>query len=237
MEEHQHPINDFASLDAISLEGPSPLTEYGFLGEPSIMTLEANSSELKSKRDSSNLCEEDLKQIKRAQNRAAQRAFRERKEARLRALEQDLQQSEQHRKALAQELEELRKENLELSSKEKLMLEDEALQTLESDGTTFSFSAEYENHHHELLHQTRQYHDNFMKEQRSYYDESGRQILTISATWDYLHRLSEKQDLNIPVVLKQLEGKEVCHGFGAAYPRVVIDHIVQQQSSQINDHV
>ena len=169
MEEHQHPINDFASLDAISLEGPSPFTEYGFLGEPSIMTLEANSSELKSKRDSSNLCEEDLKQIKRAQNRAAQRAFRERKEARLRALEQDLQQSEQHRKALAQELEELRKENLELSSKEKLMLEDEALQTLESDGTTFSFPAEYENHHHELLHQTRQYHDNFMKEQRSYH--------------------------------------------------------------------
>lgn len=230
MEDHQNSLDHHDTIYTNSFVVPSPLSEYVFPEQSEVAKPEATA-----RQGTWDLEKTDVREIKRAQNRAAQRAFRERKEAKLRALEQELERSEEHRKLLTQQLEELQKASL--STKRTLLEESGPLQVTDRAGITFSFPSEDENDHHESLHQIGQYHSDFMKEQSPYYDASGQQILTISATWDYLYKLSESQDFNIPTVLKQLKGKEVCHRIGAAYPKVIIDEIVQQQTFKSSDCV
>ena len=59
-------------------------------------------------RDDSELTEEELQMKRKAQNRAAQRAFRERKESKLKELEAKLLASEEERQKLLDELEQIK---------------------------------------------------------------------------------------------------------------------------------
>ncbi|CCH62695.1 hypothetical protein TBLA_0I00300 [Henningerozyma blattae CBS 6284] len=66
--------------------------------------------------------EEKIKAKKKAQNRAAQKAFRERKEAKLKELEKKLEQSERDKEALERKIEELRRLNMEINAENRLLL-------------------------------------------------------------------------------------------------------------------
>ena len=72
-------------------------------------------------RDDSELTEEELQMKRKAQNRAAQRAFRERKEFKLKELEAKLLESEEERLKLREELEIIRKQNLSIFTENELL--------------------------------------------------------------------------------------------------------------------
>lgn len=82
-----------------------------------------NQSSINTENDNNNVTEEEDIIIKRkAQNRAAQRAFRERKEARVRELEQKLNESEKEKKRLFSENERLKKENTVITTENQVLL-------------------------------------------------------------------------------------------------------------------
>lgn len=241
MNMREDPVDPLHSFDAIKMSVPSPLSEYILNGSGSqpedevftpIDTVNAATSDVTISSGGTageELSEDKLKQIKRAQNRAAQRAFRERKEKRLKELEQELRQSEVHRKQLDQELERLSKANLEMNAEKKMLLEQGTIDDYGTQGKRFTFPNETDHEHFGSLEEARRYRLNLIQAQGHYYDEAGKEILTIPATWDYFHKLSEQLPFNVAGVLDNLKGKQVCHGLGAAYPRTLVDQLVQEQ--------
>lgn len=186
---------------------------------------------------------------KKAQNRAAQRAFRERKQAKLVNLEKQLEASEANKEALQKEVEELRKLNQEIHAENRTLLQrnDKGNTSndnqIEINGTSNNWDNQYiseqllEKH---IVHQKR---DNFYKDlmaqveetnkkhgqkvqNRTYEDDSGNTILTIPATWEYLQK-NFGDEIDIIQVINMLKGNEVCHGAGGAYPKVLIDKAIQ----------
>ena len=67
-----------------------------------------------------------------------------------------------------------------------------------------------------------------MKRNTQYTDEAGRHVLTVPATWEYLYKLSEERDFDVTYVMSKLQGQECCHTYGPAYPRSLIDFLVEE---------
>lgn len=241
MDMRGYSIDPFDTLDSLKVSVPSPLSEYilnsnGSESGDGVLTPTDNATAAKSDvtvssngNSSGELTEEKLKQIKRAQNRAAQRAFRERKETRLKELEQELRQSEARRKQLDEELERLCRANLEMNAENKILLEQGEVGDYGTQGGRFTFPHEIAHENSGSLQESREYSSKIFKTEGHYLDESGKEILTVPATWDYLHQLSEQVQFNVTGVLDSLKGNEVCHGLGAAYPRVLVDQQVREQ--------
>ncbi|KAG7800620.1 hypothetical protein KL929_000159 [Ogataea haglerorum] len=201
--------------------------------------------------DSSNthklLSEETLQAEKRkAQNRAAQRAFRERKEIKLKELSAKLSQSEGERRRLLQEIEELKQKNTLLG------IENEMLQKMETPALSKSHSAtrgQYD------FPQTREDFIKSVVDVRTSapeapaagvphsmvdgvpytiqaYNHNNEKVLTVAAVWDYLNEIAAEKDINldIPGIISQLRGAEVCHGYGPAYPVSVVNAVVEKNT-------
>lgn len=186
---------------------------------------------------------------KKAQNRAAQRAFRERKQAKLVDLEKQLKVSEANKEALQKEVEELRKLNQEIHAENRTLLQRNDKENTSNDnqieikGASNNWDNQYiseqllEKH---IVHQRR---DDFYKDlmaqveatnmkhgqkvqNTTYEDDNGNTILTIPATWEYLQR-NFGDEIDIIQVINMLKGNEVCHGAGGAYPKILIDKAIQ----------
>lgn len=239
MDLRKYPIIDpFHTFDVAKVSVPSPFSEHILNGDGSQSqevvptptdSIKADKSNVKMSSDCNTdkeLSEEDLRKLKRAQNRAAQRAFRERKENKLKELEEELRQREIHCKHLNEELEQLSRVNLKINAENKTLLEEG---NVETKGGRFVFPHETDHEQFGSLEEARRHRLNLIQTQRYYYDESGREILTVAATWDYLRQLSEQLEFNVTSVLENLRGKQVCHGLGAAYPRALVDQLVQEQ--------
>lgn len=196
---------------------------------------------------------------KKAQNRAAQKAFRERKEARLKELEIKLNESESNREILQREVEELRKLNKEIHAENRSLLQRNDRDCFESvKNERFSNSVLDQNQNNSTPNtshtqdtdgpfsfpQREQYYNSLMTdmndiarkhgqemENKIYNDNEGQTILTIPATWQYLQKL-DHGDLDVIEVMQMLRGNEVCHGSGGAYPKAVIDSIIQKISGE-----
>ncbi|QLQ81536.1 hypothetical protein HG537_0F02970 [Torulaspora globosa] len=181
----------------------SPAVQNGYVSQDSLNSEQA---------------EWDAKERKRAQNRAAQKAFRERREARLKELEEKLKQSEKNRKELSEEIKILKEQNLRQNS------------TCSNDGLcdnawqTYTFPTPNE-FYDELV--AKEVHGEFKVIKERYVDEAGKEILPIAAAWEYLHSLLDHKDFDIQAVMQSLKGREVCHGHGAAYPKALIDQAVE----------
>ncbi|GMM28513.1 Yap3 protein [Martiniozyma asiatica (nom. inval.)] len=192
--------------------------------------------------------EGDLNQRRRAQNRAAQRAFRERKEGKLKELGDKLALAEEQRLKLEKELNEIKQRNILLD------LENQFLQQQSDKGTTTTNSTSPMSEHitqpdtsnfqfpskqksdfilgsidyqkHNILPENILESSQYVGE--SYQHEEDK-VLTISAVWDYImefSNLNENITVDVPGIMLQLKGKEVCHGFGPAYPIGVINDII-----------
>ncbi|KAG0662973.1 hypothetical protein C6P45_000925 [Maudiozyma exigua] len=188
---------------------------------------------------------------KKAQNRAARRAFRERKQAKLANLERQLQASEANKEVLQKEVESLRKLNQEIHAENRSLLQrnDKEVasnnnnKNVEVNGSSTNLDNQYiseqllEKH---IVHQSR---EDFYKDllaqaeaigmkyghevqNKTYEDDSGNTILTIPATWEYLQK-NFGDDIDIIEVINILKGNEVCHGAGSAYPKILIDKAIQ----------
>ncbi|ODV75458.1 bZIP transcription factor CYBJADRAFT_166191 [Cyberlindnera jadinii NRRL Y-1542] len=165
--------------------------------------------------------EQDLAAKRKAQNRAAQRAFRERKEMKLKELEDKLTKSETDNAELQKQLEKLQKQNIVISTENKLLQKSggsAVLSTVDPSTSSFSFPSE-----EPLLGKYYKSEKQLQNPQIPY--ESKR--LTIPETWEYL---MEKDDprINIEDVLERVKGLEVCHRHGPAYPLSLIDDIIRE---------
>ncbi|CAI4063427.1 Yap3p SKDI_08G0330 [Saccharomyces kudriavzevii IFO 1802] len=182
----------------------------------------------------------DFKAKKKAQNRAAQRAFRERKEARLRELQDKLMKSEKNRQSLLKEIKELRKVNTEINAENRLLLRsgnEKCSNDLTNDTDhKYSFPTKDEFFTSMVLEgklKNKNIHSSnenevTPKRNAQYTEEAGRQVLTIPATWEYLHKLSEDRDFDVTYVMNKLQGQECCHTHGPAYKRTLIDLLVKE---------
>lgn len=180
--------------------------------------------------------EDDFKERKKAQNRAAQKAFRERKEAKMKDLEEKLQKSERSRQCLKNKLEDLQKLNIEMTAeKRQLLLRGENARELYSPGAAgdsnkYTFPTEDE--FYKSLIDNKKHHGGFIGK-KQYVDEAGKEVLTVAAAWEYLHSLSEAEEFEIYSVMQNLKGAEVCHGYGAAYPKSLIDELVKKSIDEL----
>ncbi|CCH44777.1 Fluconazole resistance protein 3 [Wickerhamomyces ciferrii] len=171
--------------------------------------------------DESNLSEKEIANRRKAQNRAAQRAFRERKELKLKELEEKLSKSENDKTNLLQQLQDLKKQNVIISTENKLLLQNgNSLIPLNNQDILSNFSNQFSFPSSS---------DRIKSEPESpiKLDYSGIN-LTITQVWEYLNELNDKydKDYDLNVIMNKIKGLEVCHERGAAYPKSTIDSIL-----------
>lgn len=189
--------------------------------------------------------ERELK--KRIQNRKAQKAFRLRKEAKLQDLEAKLHEAEQIQNELSQQVDSLRRDNIEMNKMNRQL---NKLGQEQGQIQGQSQGPEQEERREEEMYRIRfptsdEFYDRMIPRDSvnrhdhpvsslQYNDEHGNVLLTIPATWQYLLQIFQEQgdgdeyddDMNIEEIMASLRGHEMCHGHGAAYPKSLIDHLV-----------
>lgn len=194
-------------------------------------------------RDDSELNEEELALKRKAQNRAAQRAFRERKETKLKDLEGKLLRSEEERQKLLEELEKIKQQNISIQTENQLLRSGNDANPHSID--LFARSAGDNLHNSKFTFPENQ--NEFIQSMmegtghainqatvNKIYDEPenpGNKILAVGAVWDYIQIKAEEQELDVLEVMKRLRGNERCHGYGPAYPLDLVNQIISQVAS------
>lgn len=192
-------------------------------------------------KDDADLSEAELQIKRKAQNRAAQRAFRERKETKLKELETKLLQSQEERQKLMDQLDLIRRQNISILTENEI---------LRSNGTNY---AENPREHRVPPVATKFYfpkneddfiatmvggtsHDVQPQYLHKVYDSPGHpgdKTLGIGALWDYLLIKAEEMGLeegsmDILEIMTKLRGNERCHGFGPAYSLDLVDQVIRE---------
>lgn len=177
--------------------------------------------------DDSQLTEDQLQAKKKAQNRAAQRAFRERKETKMKELEMKLNQSESDKQRLMEELEAVRKKTFTIQT------ENELLRTRGSPSEIeFEFPKNEDDFISQILDGSNHQFNPENKDKVYPSPDNGKKVLALGAVWDYLLYRSDVDNLEIDVVevMNKLKGNEKCHGYGPAYPVELIDQVILESS-------
>ncbi|KAL6947150.1 hypothetical protein ACO0QE_002022 [Hanseniaspora vineae] len=183
---------------------------------------------------------------KKQQNRAAQRAFRQRKEAKLKDLESKLTQTENDKQKLQEELESLRKQTMEMSMENKLLLNQHQNHNSSYSGTDLTSNINNSAVKYNIPTKS-EFQDFIVKDQPhhqgkldtlTYTLPEGETLMTISATWDFLREMldhaeaTEGKTFDLYEVMKDLKGNEKCHGHGAAYKK---DFVVSVAEAHLTD--
>ncbi|ODV81635.1 uncharacterized protein CANTADRAFT_24503 [Suhomyces tanzawaensis NRRL Y-17324] len=182
-------------------------------------------------KDDSELNYDELQLKRKAQNRAAQRAFRERKESKMKELEAKLMESDKERQKLMEKLEIITKQNMYiLTENELLRSKGPAEEPMEDYKFTFPHSQ------NEFIHELAGKHKFEPQHIRKVYDSPehpGNKILALGAVWDYLQVKADEYSIDydgidIPLIMSKLKGNERCHGFGPAYPLELVDRVIAE---------
>ena len=199
------------------------------------------------------LSNQELYQRRKAQNRAAQRAFRERKEGKLRDLSEQLSAVQAEKEKLQRQLEEVKQRNMFLDMENKFLQEkghfmnkDGVTQATASptdaSGSTSSGSPQSANGSFVFPKYTREKFINGSVDMGKHtwgkdkfrsktYEVDNAAVLTVGAVWDYLvefAKMNEEISIDMPGVMSDLRGKEVCHGFGPAYKLRLVNETLQR---------
>ncbi|RLV95139.1 Fluconazole resistance protein 3 [Spathaspora sp. JA1] len=193
-------------------------------------------------RDDSELTEEELQLKRKAQNRAAQRAFRERKQTKLKELEEKLLQSEEERNKLFEELNLIKKQNITISTENEILRSNYKSHKEHNDSmeqnkpiTTFNFPQNQDDFIQHIVKGTD--HHVFQETKNKVYDNDGDKLLALGAVWDYIQIKAEEADLefnslDINAIMRELRGHERCHGYGPAYPLHLVNEAIQSSLQQ-----
>ncbi|KAK6462973.1 hypothetical protein DFJ63DRAFT_334545 [Scheffersomyces coipomensis] len=185
-------------------------------------------------RDDSELTEDELQLKRKAQNRAAQRAFRERKETKLKELEAKLLQSEEERQQLMEQLDLIRKQNISIQTENQVLRakpQTNDFNIRDIGGASedkFTFPQTQSDFIDALV--GGEGHEVNQSTINKVYENSGQKILAIGAVWDYLQIKAEEYDidlhnLDVNLIMSKLRGHEKCHGFGPAYPLELVQKV------------
>lgn len=173
-------------------------------------------------KDDSELLEEELLLKRKAQNRQAQRAFRERKETRLKDLQSKLDQSEQERQQLLDQLACIRQQNISITTENQMLKNSQS-----QDDSTSNYSSNLSNSNRKSSVSSSLYYDNnriknhkfnFPTTEQHFIDglisgtghsienrdiritydspENGAKLLGIGAVWDYLLLKAEENEID-----------------------------------------
>ncbi|KAG0656602.1 hypothetical protein C6P45_002641 [Maudiozyma exigua] len=187
------------------------------------------------------------KDKKKAQNRAAQKAFRERKIARMKELQDSLNASEQIRLNLLHEIEQLKLLNTEINTENQFLrkqtesntyqglspptsINDDLGQLIEP--KSFSFPTK-ETFFKTLM--LDQFGETFISEK---FPEDltypGIQLLSVPATWEYLQKIIQRDDIefDMTMVMNNLKRNHVCTEEGPSYPIYLINQMIVQAIEQ-----
>lgn len=235
------PTNSSTSSDGASHQH---ITNHSGGGLQKAMGQELDKSEPVSELSETKDTEEE-KDRKRALNRAAQKAFRDRKEAKVKQLEQKLRESEQDREQLLKELEDLRKHNIEMHAENRILLQTQGTNAAPfliqspmnpsqglgqaSANNKFTFPSQRD-FVQQLITLEEQNANSASPETPPpiQYSFNGQDMMTVAATWEYLHRLSEKLDFDVSLVMCKLKGRQVCHGNGPSFLKSDIDRYIDE---------
>ena len=197
-------------------------------------------------RDDSELTEEELQLKRKAQNRAAQRAFRERKESKLKELEAKLLASEEERQKLLDELESIKKQNISIATENEILKHNGIGNTNNNNDIQignniighgrllvdkFNFPKTQKDFIQHVLQGTNHQLKDENKD-KIYNDNQGHKLLALGAVWDYLQIKAEEADLDFNSidfndVMEKLKGNEKCHGYGPAYPLELVNEAIE----------
>lgn len=188
-------------------------------------------------RDDLELNEKELAAKRKAQNRQAQRAFRERKETRLKELEAKLVQLEEEKQRLMDQIECMLEHNKSIASEnESLRLHRPLVLPESMTGAApvapthqrFQFPLSQDQFIDGLVggteHKVKMDHINRVYTLPDTQDK----LMAIGAVWDYLLARLEEAGIeletdDIQAIMQSLKGHERCHGFGPAYPVSDVD--------------
>lgn len=171
--------------------------------------------------DSNSNEEEDIVVKRKAQNRAAQRAFRERKEQRVRDLEQRLGESEREKVRLASENERLKKENTVISTENQVLM----ATTTDRSGVANPVSraplrAQFPVHKFTTALLAEHDPKPLPTDRPSfvvYEKHMGDTMLGSGAVWEQIMEAPNHDEVDIEFVMEFLKGKEICDGFGPVF--------------------
>ncbi|SMN21793.1 similar to Saccharomyces cerevisiae YHL009C YAP3 Basic leucine zipper (bZIP) transcription factor [Maudiozyma saulgeensis] len=196
----------------------------------------------------------DERAKKKAQNRAAQRAFRERKMARMKDLQNKLSESEFERINLLKEINQLKLLNKEIFT-ENDFLKKQQFNINKKNANTMTQSlsptspnlSEFENSYQSTSPKSFSFptKDSFFKSlmvdqfgeefiQQRYPNDmtySGVQLLTVPATWEYLQKITEHNndiEFDMIMVMNNLKRNHVCAEEGPSYPIYLINEMIVQ---------
>lgn len=191
-------------------------------------------------------------------NRDAQRAFRKRKEEKLKEMELKWMNSENDKKRLLKENDDLKKQSFEICQENKELFK-KATATSGSDGinsniagvrhgnksfgndnnTLYNFPNKteyvqfiYDDTNHGSTPNINELPD------LEYKTSSGEEALTVPKTWEYLStKLHEKEQEGYTFdtwhIMNLMKGNEVCHGSGAAYMKSYVDSTLEENLKEL----
>ncbi|KAH3674197.1 hypothetical protein WICMUC_003439 [Wickerhamomyces mucosus] len=199
-----------------------------------------------------NLSEEQLIKKRKAQNRAAQRAFRERKELKLKELEDKLNKSESDKFELLKQIEDLKKQNIVVNAENKILLQNTNgnipldIEFPINSNEQFSFPTSdqfYSNHHGGNFDKINSSNSNNLGKNEINHSinhfqniQNKNAALGINGVWEFVNDYNDKNevDINANEILHRLKGKEICKENGAAYD---LNTVVQIFNQYINETI
>lgn len=185
------------------------------------------------------LSEKELAVKKKALNRMAQRAFRERKETKLKQLESKLLESEDERQKLRDELEQIQVRYASLSSENRILRtgNESSDSPTEIKDQKFSFPSTQDQFILNMLEGNTVHKVNPENVNRVYNEPTNpsAKLLAIGAVWDYLQIKQEEEEFeNVDMleVMQHLRGNEKCHGYGPAYALDLVNNVLHSVASR-----
>ncbi|KAI0149559.1 hypothetical protein GGR57DRAFT_225096 [Xylariaceae sp. FL1272] len=207
--------------------------------QPDLMPVTKQDPEMNSRNTGSNSDEDDLtpaQSRRKAQNRAAQRAFRERKERHVKDLEAKLASLEAAQSHTATENEKLKREMQKISTENEILRATSSVQAQHHGSmspvagiTAGPMQYKPTDFYSDLL----QNHANKTPSHRIVESEGGR-LLAAGATWDYIisHELFKKGLVDVADVSERLKCQAKCDGQGPVFEeRAVLRAIVDSVAS------
>lgn len=179
-------------------------------------------------------------------NREAQRAFRRRKEEKLKEMEQKWMDSENDKKQLLKQIEELKKTTYEMSIENKELQKKNL--TANSDFKNISSTSSVSHSPNYNFPNKAEYvqyiyagspHEAYLTHIKDvdYLTDEG-EAMTVSKTWDYLFRRLQEKELEGYTfdtwhIMSLMKGHEVCHGSGAAYMKSFVDSLINANVKEL----
>ncbi|KAK4242032.1 hypothetical protein C8A03DRAFT_40601 [Achaetomium macrosporum] len=197
------------------------------------------------RRQGSNSAEEDeltpAQSRRKAQNRAAQRAFRERKERHVKELESRLQQLEQAQQEAVSENEKLRRDLQKITTENEILratsiaAANAGSPAAAAPTTTGPMSYKPENFYSNVL----QGHANKTPSHRIVTSEKGERLLAVGATWEFIinHELYKRGLVDLTQVSDRLRPQAKCDGQGPVFEESAIIEAIEQSVSNDSDEL